>query len=262
MRVHHLNCGTMRLPRTRIVTHVLLVETARELVLVDSGIDLADIADPRGRIGAYRHIARPTLDPGETAVRRIERLGLDPADVGHIVVTHLDFDHIGGIADFPNARIHVTASEWTAANTHRTLLERGRYHPTAWSHGPQVTTYDADGETWRGFPAVRPLDGVGEEIALIPLPGHTRGHAAVAVDTGSGWILHAGDAFYDRAVLSGRRQPLVTGLQERLVARDWKRVKANHATLAELYGRVDPDLLIVNAHDPKLLERAQRGTRL
>ncbi|GIG67106.1 MBL fold metallo-hydrolase [Phytomonospora endophytica] len=256
MRVHHLNCGTMRLARTRLVTHVLLVETGRELILVDSGIGLADIADPRGRIGPYRHIARPALDPGGTAVRRIERLGLDPADVAHIVVTHLDFDHIGGAADFPRARIHVTAGERAAADTRRTLLERSRYHPAGPGPEPRVTTYEPTGDTWRGFAAVRPLDGIGADIALIPLPGHTRGHAAVAVDTGVGLILHAGDAFYHHNVLSGRRQPTLLGLQERLVAHDWKRVRANHEALAELHGRGDPGLLIVNAHDAVLLDRA------
>ncbi|HEY1176375.1 MAG TPA: MBL fold metallo-hydrolase [Phytomonospora sp.] len=255
MRVHHLNCGTMRLARTRLVTHVLLVETGRELVLVDSGVGLADIADPRGRVGPYRHIARPLLDPAETAVRRIRRLGHDPADVAHIVVTHLDFDHIGGAADFPRARVHTTAGEWAAARTRRTFLERRRYHPAAWDHEPQVTAHEPTGDTWRGFAAVRPIDGIGGDIALIPLPGHTRGHAAVLVDTGDGEILHAGDAFYHHAVLSGRPQPMPLGLQERTVAHDWKRVLANHEALAELHGRDDPGLTIVNAHDPALLDR-------
>jgi len=251
MRVHHLNCGTIRTPGLRLVTHVLLLETGGGLVLVDSGIGLADIADPRRRIGPYRHIARPALDPAEAAIHRIRELGHDPADVRDIVVTHLDFDHIGGAADFPAARVHLTADEWSAANTRRSLLERGRYHPAAWNHEPRVVTYDTAGDTWRGF-AVTPLDGV-DDVALIPLPGHTRGHAAVAVNTGERWILHAGDAFYHRNVLSGGREPVLSRLQERMVAHDWTRVKANHAALAAVD---DPDVLVVNAHDPVLLETA------
>ncbi|MEV0643645.1 MBL fold metallo-hydrolase [Phytomonospora sp. NPDC050363] len=258
MRVHHLNCGTMRTPGLRLVTHVLLLETDGGLVLVDSGIGLADIADPARRVGPYRYVARPALDPAETAIHQVRRLGHDPADVTDIVVTHLDFDHIGGAADFPDARIHLTADEWAAAGLRWTLLERGRYHPAAWGHEPRIVTYDAAGESWRGFAAVRPLDGVDGSIALIPMPGHTRGHAAVVVDLGSRWILQAGDAFYHRGAITGHGNgPVLGRVQERVVAHDWKRVRANHASLAELHRRADSDLLIVNAHDPVLLDRAR-----
>ena len=251
MRVHHLNCGTMRTPGLRLVTHVLLLETGAGLVLVDSGIGLADIADPRDRLGPYRHVARPALDPAETAVHQLRRLGHDPDDVTDIVVTHLDFDHIGGAADFPHARVHLTADEWNAAHARRSLLERGRYRPAGWSHDPRVVTYDKATDSWRGF-AVQPLEGV-DDVALVPLPGHTRGHAAVAVNTGERWILHAGDAFYHRNALSGGREPLLSRLQERMVAHDWARVKANHAALGAVG---DADVLVVNAHDPVLFDRA------
>ncbi|WP_199443739.1 hypothetical protein [Umezawaea beigongshangensis] len=73
---------------------------------------------------------------------------------------------------------------------------------------------------------------------------------------------HAGDAFYDRGVLDGRgRQPLVLTLQEALVAADRERVRDNHARLAELRRRGDPDPVIVNSHDPSLLEDARRRSR-
>jgi glyoxylase-like metal-dependent hydrolase (beta-lactamase superfamily II) len=52
------------------------------------------------------------------------------------------------------------------------------------------------GEEWFGFQAVRDLPGLPPQILVVPLAGHTRGHAGVAVDTGNGWLLHAGDAFY------------------------------------------------------------------
>ena len=46
-------------------------------------------------------------------------LGFSPDDVRHIVLTHLDFDHAGGIEDFPNARVHVLAREREAAERER-----------------------------------------------------------------------------------------------------------------------------------------------
>jgi len=93
---------------------------------------------------------------------------------------------------------------------------------------------------------------------LVSLPGHTRGHACVAVDAGHRWVLHAGDAFYHYGTLDGRTPvPRALTAMESLVAFDRKTVLANHARLAELFQRKDPDLLIVCSHDPTLLEQAR-----
>ncbi|WP_051484150.1 MBL fold metallo-hydrolase [Rhizobium sp. CF080] len=48
----------------------------------------------------------------DTAAWQIQSLGYPARDVRHIVLTHLDFDHAGGIADFPRARIHVLTDEY------------------------------------------------------------------------------------------------------------------------------------------------------
>lgn len=88
--------------------------------------------------------------------------------------------------------------------------------------------------------------------------GHTRGHACVAVDAGHRWILHYGDAFYHYGTLDGlSRVPCALTAMESVVAWDLKKVRQNHARLAELYQRQDPDLFIVNAHDPTLYQRAR-----
>ncbi|MGW0950342.1 MBL fold metallo-hydrolase, partial [Streptomyces sp. NPDC002623] len=75
MKVRHLNCGTMHPPGARLVCHVLLIETANGLVLVDSGYGLDDIADPKRRVGPARRFIRPVFDPEETAARQVEKLG-------------------------------------------------------------------------------------------------------------------------------------------------------------------------------------------
>lgn len=119
---------------------------------------------------------------------------------------------------------------------------------------------------------------------LVSLPGHTRGHAAVAVNAGSiggpsdsggsgggshsdsgdgagsgdRWILHAGDAFYHHGTLDGRTKvPAILRTFETLVAYDLPKVRDNHARLVELHRRGEPDLLIVSAHDGSLLESAR-----
>ncbi|WP_394830243.1 MBL fold metallo-hydrolase [Pendulispora rubella] len=257
MRVHHLNCGSMRMPGAPLVCHVLLLETHHGLALVDTGFGSADIADPGGRIGSYRHVTRPRLDPEETAIAQVRGRGFDPADVRDIVLTHFDADHVGGLSDFPWARVHTTADEWTAASQRGSQLERARYRPAQWTHGPKLVPHGAGGDTWRGFPSATCLTEIDDGVVLIPLPGHTRGHAAVAIDAGHRWIFHAGDAFYDQSIVTGiGREPLILTVQEWFVAHDWARVRRNHERLAELH-RSDPEVMLVSAHDPSLLERAR-----
>lgn len=256
MKVRHLNCGTIRPYATPggLVCHVLLAETADGLVLVDTGFGLHDIATPGPRIGPSRHLLRPALDESETALRQVEALGYRARDVGDIVLTHFDADHAGGLADFPHARVHLTADEAYAVRSPKDLIERGRYLPAQRAHDPVLIEHRPS-EQWRGFTTAEILPG----ILLISLPGHTRGHAAVAVDAGSHWVLHVGDAFYHRGQIDGTGAAVpraLTGM-EWMMARSRPQMRANHSRLAALWTAADPDLLLVNAHDPDLLERAR-----
>ncbi|MCV7063272.1 MBL fold metallo-hydrolase [Mycolicibacterium vaccae] len=259
MRVHHLNCGTIRPPGVgTMVCHVLLVESDAGLVLVDTGFGIPDCDDP-GRFGHIRRrLIRPKFDHDETAVRQIERLGFRRSDVRHIVVTHFDADHIGGLADFPDAQVHVTAAEAHGAMRSREIPNRIRFRPPQWAHGPKIVEHGVDGEAWRGFAAAKELSAIGPGFVLVSLPGHTDGHACVAVDAGHRWVLHGGDSFYHPGTLAGTPPvPTFTALLEKLVASDRAKVRQNHIRLAELYRDGHPDLFMLCSHDPELYEQAR-----
>jgi glyoxylase-like metal-dependent hydrolase (beta-lactamase superfamily II) len=202
-------------------------------------------------------MVRAILAHEETVAHQIERLGFTRDDVRHIVITHMDMDHAGGLSDFPHAQIHLTAAEALGAIWNPSRQEKIRYRSAQWAHEPNIVEHDPRGETWRGFAAAKELDEISPGIALVSLPGHTRGHACVAVDAGHRWVLHAGDAFYHHGTLDGTAVPRALTAMESMVAFDRKTVLANHARLVELYRRHEPDLLIVCAHDPTLLEQAR-----
>lgn len=208
MRVHHLNCGTMcprggrllggeggPLATARLVAHCLLIEAGGELVLVDTGFGTEDIARPKRLPQPFRALARPQPGPEEAAVRQVAALGLDPRDVRHIVATHLDVDHAGGLGDFPAAEVHVFSSELAIAQS-PPLRERGRYLQAHWAHGPRWVEHAVNGDDWFGFESVRVLPGLDAEVVLVPLLGHSAGHTGAAVRTGEGWLLHCGDAYF------------------------------------------------------------------
>lgn len=261
MKVHHLNCGTMRPWATPdgLICHVLLIETGSGLALVDTGLGTRCAQDPAARFGPARFFVRPVYRETETAIVQVARLGYNPRDVRHIVLTHFDADHTGGIADFPWATVHLTAAENQASLHPRSVVERGRYLPAHREHTPVIAEHvPAEGESWNGFAAAKELTEIAPGIVMIALPGHTRGHAAIAVEAGQHWILHVGDAFYHHGQVDGHGHvPRALSTMERLIAYDWPRVQANHERLAEVWAEQNANIVLVNAHDPTLLARAQ-----
>jgi len=222
MRVHHLNCMTFTLAGVPNVTHCLLVETDEGLVLVDTGLGLADYAQPTRHVRVFTAINRIPCDPAETAVRQVARLGYDPADVQDIVLTHLHLDHAGGLPDFPWANVHVYAPEYEAAMRPKrfSFLERFGYEPTRWAHGPRWANHSLAGAQWFGLDGVRVLQSGPAEVWLIPLVAHSPGHCGVAVQTSQGWLLHCGDAYL--------RQMQVDPVQPRSLFPWWFRPVERH----------------------------------
>lgn len=278
MRVHHLDCCTMcprgmsavngegsLFARAKLVSHCLLIETdAHGLVLVDTGIGVDDVRDTR-RLGALFGPAM-AIDATKTqmpALPQIEALGFRREDVRHLVLTHLDFDHAGGVPDFPEAKVHVHAKEKDAALARATFNGKARYRAPQLAHGPTWETYEALGEPWKGVPAVRQLDGLPPEILALPMPGHSRGHACIAVDTGRGWLVHAGDAYFHRSVTErgdASGMPWALSWIERFIADHYESVRASHAVLAELAKR--DDVTVFSAHDPVEYERLRVASGL
>lgn len=267
MKVHHLTCGSMcpllfstfKTPgarRDEMVTHCLLIETADCLVLVDTGFGLDDMRDGRSRLGGpFCSVIRPQFDERATAIRQIEAMGFDPRDVRHVLPTHLDLDHAGGLPDFPDAAVHMYAKEIEAAEARATVPEQHRYRPAHFAHGPRWVRHDVAGEKWFGFDCVRSLPGLPPEILIVPLVGHSRGHAGVAVHTGDGWLLHAGDAYFSNAEMHPTKPscPAFLRVFQRGAAFDDIARRRNQERV-RLLAR-DDKVNVFSAHDAYELER-------
>ena len=244
MKIHHLNCGILHAPPNPPAScHCLLLQCDGQLALVDTGIGLQDIAFPLERIGqAAIEAAGFQFHEPLTAARQIEQLGFQAADVTDIILTHGDHDHVGGLADFPAAKVHISQEEHSRLKT-----GPGRYSPTQFAHQPRWVTHPACAGRWFGLEA-RTLDLFdGSNLRMVPLFGHTLGHCGVAIRHDGRWLLHVGDAYYLRAELSGDNHPISAlatlaaddDAQRRTSLLGLRRLAREHGSEVEMFGYHD-----------------------
>jgi glyoxylase-like metal-dependent hydrolase (beta-lactamase superfamily II) len=259
-RIHHLSCGTLcpRIPvneHRELVLHVVAIETATDgVILIDSGFGTDEVAGATRLPRGFRLMGRPRLERATTALGRLEALGFAADDVRHIVVTHLDLDHAGGLRDFPGATVHIHAAELAAARDRRPFRNRLRYLPYQFE-GVSFTSYDDAGDEVLGLPAVRALEGIEADVALVPLIGHSAGHSGVAIAAGDRWLLHAGDAYFHHSELEDPpRGTWALNRFQNMVQLDREHRIENRRRLGEL-ARSRDDVEVFSAHDPIELER-------
>ena len=249
--------------RGRLVCHCLLLELASGLCLVDTGLGLEDVANPTRRLSRRnRFLLGPRLDVSETAARQVEALGFERKDVRHIIVTHLDLDHAGGLTDFPDATIHLHRAEHAITQRPLTRREKGRYKPMQWAHGAKFAPYTPDGEAWHGFDCVRQLQGLPPEILLVALGGHSLGHSGVAIDRGNDWLIHAGDTYFHRHAMCEASVPRTVRLFERTTHLDGRLALDSQARLHQLATGAEPGVSVFCSHDPVEYERLARSNTL
>ena len=241
--------------RGHMVAHCLLVATERDgLVLIDTGFGTRDVAGHTRLPHGFRQFVGPVMAADEPAITQLAALGYKPADVRHIVVTHLDADHAGGLADFPHAKVHLHAREHAAAMVPTHFKEKSRYMRAHWAHGPAWEVYSEDGDTWRGLPAITRLRGLDADIGIVPMHGHTRGHSAVIVRAGDRWLVHAGDAYFHHHSVDGSGAiPVGFAAFERLIQMDPTARRASVAALRQLRESY-ADIAMFCAHDPREYE--------
>lgn len=162
--------------RMRLQQNALLVERDGRVVVVEVGIGDKMNAKERDMYAFDGHAVHDALDG----------VGCDPANVSTVIVTHLHFDHAGGLTrtsaerpdhpalTFPNARIIAQKREWDDAIANRSTMHKTylRTHLTA---EVAERMHLVEGET-EVLPGIR----------VLPMPGHTWGQQAVIIDAADG----------------------------------------------------------------------------
>ncbi|MBP7736116.1 MAG: MBL fold metallo-hydrolase [Spirochaetes bacterium] len=179
-----------------------LIERKGELVLFDTGLGerIHDEMKPmkyRQNWIFSKFIMKTKFDPASDPIaRQLPGLGFDPQSVKHVILSHLHWDHAGGMLDFPHAEFIIGKREWesaTAPDSHRHAYIREQYDR------PELRKrlVSADpGKPFLGFPASYDVFGDGN-FTLVDLPGHTNGLMGLILTMPSGRkFLLGGDSFY------------------------------------------------------------------
>jgi glyoxylase-like metal-dependent hydrolase (beta-lactamase superfamily II) len=171
----------------RLPVPAYLVETDTERILIDTGLHPGAVAD-----------AEAHYQPGALALFQLEQdqsiaEQVDLATVTRVVLTHLHFDHAGGLSLLPSSvPIVVQRAEWEAGRDHA-AVERNFLLPRDYADAaPAITLVDGDHD----------LLGDGT-IELLRTPGHTPGHQSVRI----GRLLLGADVAYFAGGLDDHRFP-------------------------------------------------------
>lgn len=201
--------------------YMWLLRRGSEVILVDSGYDDAE-ARARGR--------PIRLDPGVA----LAPFGITPDQITQLVVTHLHYDHAGGLHLFPNAHLHLQAAEMAYATGPCMCHDTLRMPFTAGHiceavkrlYSGKLTFHDGDGE-------------VAEGVTVHCIGGHSRGLQCVRVLTEAGHLVLASDAAHFYENFQARKSfPIVVDLQNMLDGFD------------RLVGLASKPELVVPGHDP------------
>lgn len=180
--------------------YVWVIEHPEGLIVVDTG-ETARVAEP-GYLPRwhpyFRLGVREWVEEGEEAGPALRRLGLDPADVRWVVMTHLHTDHAGGLAHFPESEILVSSDELKAASGAMGKL-RG-FLPHRWPEWFRPRQVDFPDRAFGPFPRSVSLTEAGD-VHLVPTPGHTPGHLSVVLEEDEVAIFFAGDASYTEELM-------------------------------------------------------------
>ncbi|MGE0254083.1 MAG: N-acyl homoserine lactonase family protein [Alphaproteobacteria bacterium] len=248
VRLYAMTCGWITLPRgmflagdegeLKVPVPVYLIEHDRGRVVYDSGLSLAVQQDAPGYLGKRGGVFKVAYGPGEEVAARLAALDADAGRVDTLVLSHLHWDHAGGAAQIPNARVVVQGAEWDYAASLDDPFARG-YKPDEYDCGHDVRRVDGEHDLFG--------DGT---VVCLPTPGHTPGHQSLRVRLPGGEVVLAGDACYLCKTLDTFQAP-VNSWDKDIQLASLKKLRALRDAGARVFYGHDPEFWSTVPHDTR-----------
>jgi len=266
MKVYFISSGYATVPKglfvkgeawkkVRFPILSVLIERKGDLILFDTG--LGERINEEMKPLRYRHNwlfnklvmkidFNPEVDP---VVKQVEALGYDPMSVKHVILSHLHWDHAGGMLDFAHAEFIVSKKEWdaaTAVKSHKHAYIREQFGRQGELNIRQISTIPG-----KGFLTFLDSYDVFEDgsVMLVDLPGHTDGLTGLILTMPSGRrFLFGGDSFYfpeNLEKLAPKSRLMKTLVHEKDEA---------DRTIAALYklAAMEPSIEMICSHDHRI----------
>jgi glyoxylase-like metal-dependent hydrolase (beta-lactamase superfamily II) len=169
----------------------------------------------------------------------LQLVGIDPAKVDDVIITHMHWDHVGNFDKFPNARFHIQQQELnyvTGTDTYWKGFKGGVLVEDVCSlirtnYQERVVFHDGEGQVAPG-------------ISVHFVGGHTKGQQIARILTRRGWVVVASDAAHYYENMERRNPfPAVYNVGDNLISFDTARELA-----------ASPDH-VIPGHDPLVMKR-------
>jgi N-acyl homoserine lactone hydrolase len=211
-------------------------------ILIDTGFHPHASESVRKDFGPLMALLFRHLQPATQGYeQQLRELGIEPADVERVIMTHLHVDHTSGMRLLANAKFICTGDEWAAATAAGAAGKGYVSHhlpPTA-----RMEPIDFTASSERHGPFSSTIDLLGDEsIRLISTPGHTPGHMSVLLRVAGGRrVLVVGDAVYTLHSVREEHLPLNT-VDDDLYLHSLREIKA--------FSEQESAAILVPTHDP------------
>jgi glyoxylase-like metal-dependent hydrolase (beta-lactamase superfamily II) len=209
------------------------------LVVFDTGVSERGRTEPEHYVGWLgARLDMLDIPEGSGLAVQMRASGLDPADVTRVVVSHVHFDHTGGIPDFPNATVVVGKAEkdWVVAGVRKTDFVD--LEPLRGMERWQAIDYSTE-KPMGTLLAAHDLLGDGSLFA-VDLSGHTPGSTGLLVRTSEAPILLTGDAAWTKKSWLWPARPISAWNMSLWWEQAW-RIKR--------FALMEPRLVVIPGHD-------------
>lgn len=241
--------GGFDLVRLPFLAAVAVHQTLGPLV-IDAPFGHEGPANAGEVFGSFLRRAGQRFKPQWAIVPRIEQLGFRTSEIDHILMTHLHWDHTGGMKELAHATFHVTREEWDHALALNPVeaLRSGYAQSDFRALGSRLQRLDIPDAPGDG------LDVFGDgSVEAVALPGHSPGHAGYRFRLTDGRaIFYIGDAVFTIPQIT---RDVDFGIFPRIAAGSIEDARATRQRLRDAWRRAPDAETLVCSHDFEWGER-------
>lgn len=192
----------------------LLRHPSRGWILFDTGYGESFLRATRSfPQSLYRSVTPLRFDRQQAVVAQLHQRGILATDVSHVVLSHLHGDHVGGVPDFPKARIWCSHEAWQDMQRRSALsaLAKGLLPELMASSAARIEYLEAT-PVHRLDPALAPFakghDVLGDgSVLAVSLPGHAAGHHGICFLSQGQWVFLVADAAWSMRAIADNIPP-------------------------------------------------------